>query len=149
MTEASKKIAFIGTGKMGLPMSVLVAKAGYAVTAFDQSAARLAAAREQGISVATSPADAVGGRAVVITSLPDDAALRAVMLGPAGLIAAMAPRSILIETSTVSAEASGEVRGPGARDRPSTRAGLGKREHRSHRRTDLFRLGPQGNIRKR
>jgi 3-hydroxyisobutyrate dehydrogenase-like beta-hydroxyacid dehydrogenase len=109
MTEASKKIAFIGSGKMGLPMSMLVAKAGYTVTAFDQSAARLAAAREQGISVATSPADAVSGRAVVITSLPDDAALRAVMLGPAGLIAAMAPRSILIETSTVSAEASGEV----------------------------------------
>jgi 3-hydroxyisobutyrate dehydrogenase-like beta-hydroxyacid dehydrogenase len=109
MTEASKKIAFIGTGKMGLPMSVLVAKAGYAVTAFDQSAARLAAAREQGISVATSPADAVSGRAVVITSLPDDAALRAVMLGPAGLIAAMAPKSVLIETSTVSTEASGEV----------------------------------------
>jgi 3-hydroxyisobutyrate dehydrogenase-like beta-hydroxyacid dehydrogenase len=109
MTEASKKIAFIGTGKMGLPMSVLVAKAGYAVTAFDQSAARLAAAREQGISVATSPADAVSGRAVVITSLPDDSALRAVMLGSTGLIAAMAPTSILIETSTVSAEASGEV----------------------------------------
>jgi 3-hydroxyisobutyrate dehydrogenase-like beta-hydroxyacid dehydrogenase len=109
MTEASKKIAFIGTGKMGLPMSVLVAKAGYAVTAFDQSAARLAAAREQGISVATSPADAVSSRAVVITSLPDDAALRAVMLGPAGLIAAMAPKSDLIETSTVSTEASGEV----------------------------------------
>jgi 3-hydroxyisobutyrate dehydrogenase-like beta-hydroxyacid dehydrogenase len=109
MTEASKKIAFIGTGKMGLPMSMLVAKAGYAVTAFDQSAPRLAAAREQGISVATSPADAVSGRAVVITSLPDDAALRAVMLGPAGLIAAMAPKSVLIETSTVSTEASGEV----------------------------------------
>jgi len=109
MTEASKKIAFIGTGKMGLPMSMLVAKAGYAVTAFDQSAARLAAAREQGISVATSPADVVSGRAVVITSLPDDAALRAVMLGPAGLIAAMAPKSVLIETSTVSTAASGEV----------------------------------------
>jgi 3-hydroxyisobutyrate dehydrogenase-like beta-hydroxyacid dehydrogenase len=109
MTEAPKKIAFIGTGKMGLPMSMLVAKAGYAVTAFDQSVARLAAAREQGISVATSPADAVSGSAVVITSLPDDAALRAVMLGPAGLIAAMAPKSVLIETSTVSTEASGEV----------------------------------------
>src|SRR5258708_8415132 len=106
MTEAPKKIAFIGTGKMGLPMSMLVAKAGYAVTAFDQSAARLAAAREQGISVATSPADAVSGSAVVITSLPDDAALRAVMLGPAGLLAAMPPKSLLIETSTVSTEAS-------------------------------------------
>jgi 3-hydroxyisobutyrate dehydrogenase-like beta-hydroxyacid dehydrogenase len=109
MTEASKNVAFIGTGKMGLPMSVLVARAGYAVTAFDQSAARLAAAREQGVSVATSPTDAVSDRAVVITSLPDDAALRAVMLGPTGLIAAMAPESTLIETSTVSAAASGEV----------------------------------------
>jgi 3-hydroxyisobutyrate dehydrogenase-like beta-hydroxyacid dehydrogenase len=79
------------------------------VTAFDQSAARLAAAREQGVSVATSPTDAVSDRAVVITSLPDDAALRAVMLGPTGLIAAMAPESTLIETSTVSVAASGEV----------------------------------------
>jgi 3-hydroxyisobutyrate dehydrogenase-like beta-hydroxyacid dehydrogenase len=109
MTDTSKQVAFIGTGKMGLPMSLLVAKAGYAVTAFDQSTARLAEAREQGIGVAASPADAVSGKPVVITSLPDDAALRAVMLGPTGLIGAMAPKSVLIETSTVSAEASGEV----------------------------------------
>ena len=45
----------------------------------------------------------------MITSLPDDAALRAVMLGPTGLIGAMAPEAVLIETSTVSAEASAEV----------------------------------------
>jgi 3-hydroxyisobutyrate dehydrogenase-like beta-hydroxyacid dehydrogenase len=109
MTEARDNVAFIGIGKMGLPMAVLVAKAGYAVTAFDQTAARIAAAREQGISVATSPTHAVSGRSVVITSLPDDAALRAVMLGPSGLIGAMAPKSVLIETSTVGAEASGEV----------------------------------------
>jgi 3-hydroxyisobutyrate dehydrogenase-like beta-hydroxyacid dehydrogenase len=108
MTDTSNKVAFIGIGKMGLPMSVLVAKAGYAVTAFDQSQVRLAAAREQGISTAASPTNAVSGRHVVITSLPDDAALRAVILG-GGLLGAMAPNSILIETSTVSAEASGEV----------------------------------------
>ena len=41
MTDTSKNVAFIGIGKMGLPMSVLLAKAGYAVTAFDQSAARI------------------------------------------------------------------------------------------------------------
>ena len=45
MTDASKNVAFIGIGKMGLPMSVLVAKAGYTVTAFDQSAARIDEAR--------------------------------------------------------------------------------------------------------
>jgi 3-hydroxyisobutyrate dehydrogenase-like beta-hydroxyacid dehydrogenase len=109
MTEASKNVAFIGIGKMGLPMAVLVAKAGFAVTAFDQSASRLAEARAQGISSAASPFEAVSGKAAVITSLPDDAALRTVMLGPTGLIDAMAPKAVLIETSTVSAEASAEV----------------------------------------
>ncbi|MBR0949164.1 NAD(P)-dependent oxidoreductase [Bradyrhizobium canariense] len=109
MTDASKNIAFIGIGKMGLPMSVLVAKAGYAVTAFDRSAARLSEARAQGISIAASPTEAVGGKAAIVTSLPDDAALRGALLGPTGLIAAMAAGSVLIETSTVSVEASAEV----------------------------------------
>lgn len=109
MTDASKTVAFIGIGKMGLPMSVLVAKAGYAVTTFDRSDARLAEARAQGISIAASPADAVSGKAAVVTSLPDDAALRAALLGPTGLVGAMAPGAVLIETSTVSVEVSAEV----------------------------------------
>jgi 3-hydroxyisobutyrate dehydrogenase-like beta-hydroxyacid dehydrogenase len=109
MTDASKDIAFIGIGKMGLPMSVLIAKAGYAVTAFDRSAARLDEARAQGISIAASAAEAVDGKAAIVTSLPDDAALRSALLGPTGLIAAMAAGSVLIETSTVSVEASAEV----------------------------------------
>lgn len=109
MTEVSKNVGWIGIGKMGLPMSVLVANAGYAVTAFDQSAARIAAAREQGILIAGSAAEAVSGRPVVVTSLPDDAVLHAVMLGAGGIIGAMASNAILIETSTVSAEASAEV----------------------------------------
>ncbi|WP_439394557.1 NAD(P)-dependent oxidoreductase [Bradyrhizobium sp. PMVTL-01] len=109
MTDASKTVAFIGIGKMGLPMSLLIAKAGYAVTAFDQSPTRITEARTQGIAIATSPTDAVSGKAAVITSLPDDAALRGALLGPTGLIAAMAAGSVLIETSTVSVEASTEV----------------------------------------
>lgn len=109
MTDTSQQVAFIGIGKMGLPMSRLVAKAGFSVTAFDQSAALLNEAREHGIAVASSAADAVNGRPVIITSLPDDAALRALMLGPTGLIGAMAPKAVLIETSTVGAEISAEV----------------------------------------
>ncbi|MCK1736828.1 NAD(P)-dependent oxidoreductase [Bradyrhizobium sp. 138] len=109
MADTSKNIAFIGIGKMGLPMSALVAKAGYTVTAFDRSAARLDEARAQGISIAASPAEAVSGKAAVFTSLPDDAALRGALLGPTGLIAAMAPGAVLIETSTVSVDASNEV----------------------------------------
>lgn len=109
MTDTPKNIAFIGIGKMGLPMSVLVAKAGYAVTAFDRSAERLDEARAQGISTAASPAEAVDGKAAIVTSLPDDVALRGALLGPTGLIAAMAAGSVVIETSTVSVDASAEV----------------------------------------
>jgi len=109
VTTDSNTVAWIGLGKMGSPMSALVAKAGYAVTAFDRSETQLVAARGQGISVAGSATEAACGRPVAITSLPDDAALRAVMLGPRGIVQAMAPKSVLIETSTVSAEVSGEV----------------------------------------
>jgi 3-hydroxyisobutyrate dehydrogenase-like beta-hydroxyacid dehydrogenase len=109
MTLASNHVAFIGLGKMGLPMSALLARAGYAVLAYDRSETQSVAARGQGISIAGSATEAVGGRPLAITSLPDDAALRAVMLGPQGIVQAMAPKSILIETSTVSAEVSAEV----------------------------------------
>lgn len=109
MTDALGNVAFIGIGKMGLPMSVLVAKAGFAVTAFDRSAVRINEARAQGIAFAASPAEAVRGKAAVVTSLPDDAALRGALLGPTGFIAAMTPGAVLIETSTVSVEASAEI----------------------------------------
>ena len=109
MTDTSKDVAFIGIGKMGLPMSALVAKAGFAVTAFDQSSARLDEARAQGVLNAASPVEAVSGKAAVITSLPDDVALRSALLSPTGVIAAMAAGAVLIETSTVSVEASTEI----------------------------------------
>jgi len=111
MAATSNKIAWIGVGKMGLPMAGLIVKAGHTVTAFDPNRERLASAREQGIAAAASAAEAVAGCNVVFASLPDDAALRATMLGPQGLLQAMVPRSILIETSTVSAEISVELDG--------------------------------------
>jgi len=109
MMALSNKIAWIGVGKMGLPMAALIVKAGHTVTAFDPNRERLAAAHEQGVAAATSAIDAVTGRDIVFASLPDDTALRATMLGPQGLLQAMAPKSTLIETSTVSAEISVEL----------------------------------------
>jgi 3-hydroxyisobutyrate dehydrogenase-like beta-hydroxyacid dehydrogenase len=109
MTVESNSIGWIGVGKMGLPMAARMVAAGHHVTAFDPGSDRLAAARQQGIQAAASAADAVSGKGVVFTSLPDDAALRAVVLAPQGLLQTMAAKSILIETSTVSAEISAEV----------------------------------------
>jgi 3-hydroxyisobutyrate dehydrogenase-like beta-hydroxyacid dehydrogenase len=108
MITQSDDIAWLGVGKMGLPIAGLIAKAGYRVTAFDVSADRMAAARQQGLAVAASAIEAVNGKAVIFTSLPDDKAIRDLLLAK-GLLDAIAPQSILIETSTVSAEISAEL----------------------------------------
>jgi 3-hydroxyisobutyrate dehydrogenase-like beta-hydroxyacid dehydrogenase len=108
MATKSDDIAWLGVGKMGLPIAGRIAAAGFRVTAFDISAERVAAARQQDLSVAASATEAVTGKGVVFTSLPDDKAVREVLLSK-GLLDAIASQSILIETSTVSAEVSVEL----------------------------------------
>ncbi|MBR1221619.1 NAD(P)-dependent oxidoreductase [Bradyrhizobium sp. U87765 SZCCT0131] len=102
-------IAWIGVGKMGLPMAARVVAAGHPVTGYDPSRERLTAGQAQGIQPAASATEAATGKQVVFTSLPDDAALRATVLADGGLLQVMAAGAALIETSTVSAEISAEV----------------------------------------
>jgi 3-hydroxyisobutyrate dehydrogenase-like beta-hydroxyacid dehydrogenase len=109
MAIQTSSLAWVGIGKMGLPIAGRIADAGYRVTAFDASAERLAMARQARLNPAGSLTESVTGQAVVFTSLPDDAALRAAVLAPGGLLRAMAAGSILIETSTVSAEISADL----------------------------------------
>ena len=109
MATQTESIAWIGVGKMGLPIAGRIAAAGHQLVTFDASAGRIAAARQQGLMTSVSAAEAVAGQTVVFTSLPDDAALRAAVLAEGGLLSAMAPKAVLIETSTVSVEISAEV----------------------------------------
>ena len=109
MAAQTESIAWIGVGKMGLPIASRIAAAGHQLTTSDASPVRIAAARQQGLTTSASATEAVAGRTVVFTSLPDDTALRAAVLAEEGLLSAMTPRSVLIETSTVSAEISAEV----------------------------------------
>jgi 3-hydroxyisobutyrate dehydrogenase-like beta-hydroxyacid dehydrogenase len=102
-------IGWVGIGKIGLPMAIRAMQAGFAVTAFDASPARIALAKEQGLTAEAGANTAVQGKDVVVTSLPDDRALRGAMFGPDGIIAHMVAGAVLIETSTVSAEISAEL----------------------------------------
>lgn len=102
-------VAFVGIGKMGLPIASRIAGAGHRVVAFDTSAERLEMARQSGLKAAASATEAVAGAGAVFTSLLDDSALRSAALAPQGLLCAMAPPAVLVETSTVSAEVSAEL----------------------------------------
>jgi len=100
------KVHVIGVGKMGLPMARHLAAAGHSVTVSDPSMERCQLARAQGLDVSTSPAAAMAAAEVVLSSLPNDAALLAV----AAQVAAHAHvGAIYVDTSTVSLQASAEA----------------------------------------
>ena len=96
-------IAFIGLGHMGEPMAARLAAAGFALRAHDRRAAVTAAfARTHGAIAAASVAEAVDGADAAITMLPDDAAVRAVMLGDGGVADALAAGGIAVDMGTSS-----------------------------------------------
>jgi 3-hydroxyisobutyrate dehydrogenase len=95
------KIGFIGLGNMGLPMAQNLVKAGYAVSGFDLSADATERLAVAGGTRAHSIHDACEGAEVVITMLPAGEQVREVYLGDDGVLAAVAPGTLLIDSSTV------------------------------------------------
>ena len=100
------KIHVCGIGKMGLPMASHLAAAGYALTVSDPCAERRELAQAQGLRVLEDAAQAIAAADIVLSSLPHDAALRAVS---AQVAAAARPGTTYVDTSTVSPTVSAEV----------------------------------------
>ena len=98
-----RPVLFVGVGKMGLPMAGHLQAAGRRVTAFDPSPERRALAAQAGLVVTENLGAALAEASLVISSLPDDRALRAVSEAVAAHARAGAT---WIDTSTVSPEAS-------------------------------------------
>lgn len=99
------RVHVAGVGKMGLPMAGHFHAAGHAVTVSDLSEARLLLARGQGLQVAEARA-AMALVDIIVSSLPNDAALRQVAAQVAG---AARRGAIYVDTSTVSQQVSAEV----------------------------------------
>ncbi|WP_054303379.1 3-hydroxyisobutyrate dehydrogenase [Gemmobacter sp. LW-1] len=110
------KIGFIGLGNMGGPMAANLVKAGHAVTGFD-----LTAPMPDGVTRATTAAEAATDAEVVITMLPNGAILRSVA---AEVIPAMTAGAVLCDCSTVDVNSARSVAdqaqaaGVGALDAP-------------------------------
>ena len=102
-------IAFIGLGNMGGPMARNLVKAGHGVVGFDVAAAALEAAKADGVEPAESAAEAAGRAPTVITMLPAGDHVREVYSGQAGVIAAAAAGSLLIDCSTIDVASAREL----------------------------------------
>jgi 3-hydroxyisobutyrate dehydrogenase len=94
-------IAFIGLGKMGLPMARNLLQAGQKVVGYDLVPAALDAAGRAGARAAGSVPEAVAGAECVITMLPEGRHVRGVYFGDQGIIARAEPDTLLIDCSTI------------------------------------------------
>ena len=99
------KIGFIGLGNMGAPMAKNLAQSGHAITGFDVNFDQAKACQDS-LVVAGTAADAATGQDVVITMLPNGAALYQVARE---IVPVMAPSSCFIDCSTVDIQTTKQV----------------------------------------
>jgi 2-hydroxy-3-oxopropionate reductase len=97
----SQKIGFIGLGIMGSPMAGHLAKAGYEVVGYDLVDAALAKLEQQGGKRAGSVKDTVQGAEIVITMLPADPQVEAVVLGKGGVFEHIETGALFIDFSSI------------------------------------------------
>ncbi|MBO1418754.1 2-hydroxy-3-oxopropionate reductase [Streptomyces sp. FH025] len=114
--SASRKIAFVGLGIMGKPMAVNLVKAGHHVTGFDLSQASIDTVIAAGGHGATSIADAVKDAEVVITMVPADPHVEAVILGEGGVLENVGAGTLVIDMSSITPQTSVKV-GQAAREK--------------------------------
>ncbi len=112
-------IGWIGAGRMGAPMAGFILKAGYPMVVFSRNPANRRKLVSRGARAAASVAECTRAARILFSSLPDDRALREVVLSPEGVLASAARGTIFVDTSTVSPEVSAEI------DRKAAQLGVG------------------------
>jgi 3-hydroxyisobutyrate dehydrogenase len=102
-------IGFIGLGNMGLPMAQNLLKVGHVVSGFDVNAEASEWLAASGGKGTNSIGDACNGAEVVVTMLPAGEHVREVYLGEGGVLAAVTPGTLLIDSSTIDVQTARDV----------------------------------------
>jgi 3-hydroxyisobutyrate dehydrogenase len=111
------RVAVLGIGTMGAGMARSLLRAGLATDVWNRTPGPAAALGDQGASVHDDPAAAAGAADVVVTMLPDAAAVRSVAVDQ-GVLAAMKPGAVWAQMGTIGLAATAELAAMVARQRP-------------------------------
>ena len=99
-------IAFLGLGNMGGPMAANLVTAGHTVDGFDPVAEAARTAKDNGVNVFDSAAEAVAKADAVITMLPNGDLVKRCY---AEILPAAKPGTLFIDSSTISVDDAREV----------------------------------------
>ncbi len=96
------RIGWIGLGKMGIPMSLQLVKAGYPLSVYNRNKEMQASLLLAGASTGSSPQSIIQQSDIIFLMVSDDTATREIFEANNGLLAAKATGKIIINMSSVS-----------------------------------------------
>jgi 3-hydroxyisobutyrate dehydrogenase len=104
------RVGFCGLGVMGYPMAGHLASAGHSVSVYNRTSSRSDAwvAEYSGTALPT-PRDVAANSDIVMLCVGNDADVRAVVLGPDGVLAGAHSGLIVVDHTTTSAELAREI----------------------------------------
>jgi 3-hydroxyisobutyrate dehydrogenase-like beta-hydroxyacid dehydrogenase len=103
------QLGFVGLGAMGQLIVPRLLEAGHAVTGWNRSPGKTDALTRIGMRVAATPKAVAEQSDIVFSIVTDAAAVRAVALGPDGIVAGLKRGGIYIDMSTIAPDASRAV----------------------------------------
>jgi 3-hydroxyisobutyrate dehydrogenase len=99
-----QRIAVLGLGAMGLPMAARLTGL-TPVSGFDPFESRRALAVAEGISPATTPAEAADGADALVIAVRDQAQTESALFGTHGALESLQPGALVLLTSTIGPDA--------------------------------------------
>lgn len=109
MAHKDLRIGWIGAGRMGIQLATRLVEAGYDLAVYNRTKSKLQPLVDLGATAVDSPAE-LADRDVVFSMVSASKDLKQVMLGEGGLLTADNSPRIIADSSTVSIEASAEIR---------------------------------------
>jgi 3-hydroxyisobutyrate dehydrogenase-like beta-hydroxyacid dehydrogenase len=102
-------LGFVGLGAMGSRLARRLLEAGFAVVGYNRTAAKARPLVDAGMRLGASPREVAEASDVVFSMVTDNDALRAVALGPDGIVAGLRRGAVFVEMSTVSPAVTREI----------------------------------------
>jgi 3-hydroxyisobutyrate dehydrogenase len=109
MAAAAPTVGWIGTGRMGYQLVLRLLTAGYDVAVYNRTRAKCEPLAEHGAKIVDNPAG-LADRDIVFIMVSADKDLAAVISGEGGLLTGDHAPKIVVDSSTVSMEASARIR---------------------------------------